>query len=239
VDGAMSEHRVCLLTGASGRLGAAFCRLFRTQYRIVAIGNTKACDAPTQHRRPVDPFLPGNPPDPDVVFEIRSDLLEEGAVERVVEIALARHDRIDLLVNAAADTRFIGSLLDANEDRAMIDAQFRLNVMVPLALSSAIARLSWRDTREANLRERRNIVNVSSTSGSQVFAGYGQGIYSASKAALEIATRHAAEDFASIGIRVNAIVPPSFPRQVPTEKVAEAIRSLDAGEASGKLVRVS
>ena len=31
------ERRVCLLTGAGGRLGSDFCRRYRSQYNIVAV----------------------------------------------------------------------------------------------------------------------------------------------------------------------------------------------------------
>ena len=80
----------------------------------------------------------------------------------------------------------------------------------------------------------RNIVNVSSTSGAYVFAG--QGGYSASKAALNMLTCHMADEFAAIGIRVNAVAPDTFPQRVSTESVCDAIARVDQQPISGRLL---
>jgi NAD(P)-dependent dehydrogenase (short-subunit alcohol dehydrogenase family) len=87
-----------------------------------------------------------------------------------------------------------------------------------------------------NRKHNRNIVNVSSLAGSRVFAGRGQGVYAASKAALNQLTRHLASEFAVFGVRVNAVAPNSFPAIISTDSVAHAIARLDAESVTGRIL---
>ncbi|WP_280186833.1 SDR family NAD(P)-dependent oxidoreductase, partial [Nocardia gipuzkoensis] len=101
------ERRVCLLTGASGTLGDAFCQAYYRDYDIVAVCRTRTPAVPSQLEWYVDPLAPeAAVPENDArVFVVRSDLTEPGEVERVVDLALARFGRVDLLVNNAAHVR--------------------------------------------------------------------------------------------------------------------------------------
>jgi NAD(P)-dependent dehydrogenase (short-subunit alcohol dehydrogenase family) len=91
---------------------------------------------------------------------------------------------------------------------------------------------------DENRGANRNVINVSSISGQHLFAGEGQSIYAASKAALDHLTGHMALEFATIGVRVNAVAPNSFPSNVPTSRVVRAIEHLDAGGSNGTIVVV-
>jgi NAD(P)-dependent dehydrogenase (short-subunit alcohol dehydrogenase family) len=94
---------VCLLTGAGGTLGSAFCRLYSDSYDIVAVYRTRRPTAVSQHESFVDPFAPTAdlPENEDRIFAVRADLEEAADVDRVVDVALARFGRVDLLVNNA------------------------------------------------------------------------------------------------------------------------------------------
>lgn len=111
-----------------------------------------------------------------------------------------------------------------------------MNVGIPLQLAGRLAQQFWvhrdRDNREHN----RNVVNVSSLSGSRVFANRGQGVYAASKAALNQLTRHMAADFAPFGIRVNALAPNSFPAIISPDAVAREIARLDRDDVTGRIL---
>lgn len=234
------ERRVCLLTGAGGLLGDAFCRAYHRDYDIVAVCRTRTPAVPSQEEWFVDPLDPETPvPENNSrVYLVRADLLEPGAVERVVDLALARFGRVDLLVNNAGHTTF--------QPRGVVDGDFALdefythmavNVGVPLRLATRLAQRSWLHDDRENRARNRNVVNISSLSGSEVYPG-GQAVYSSSKAALNHLTRHLAAEFAEFGVRVNALAPTSFPAIVPTEQVARAITELDTGTMTASVYGV-
>lgn len=233
----MTEKRACLLTGAGGRLGNAFCQLYRGEYSIAAVYRRRHPDVPSQVQSFVDPLDPGAQLDDagDAVFAIQADLLDERQIPRIVELSLARFGRIDLLVHAAADTAFLGSMLAHDLRRTRIREQWVVNVEVPLALTAAVARSFWRDRRSENEALRRNVVYLSSVSGRHVYPGSGQSVYAATKAALEMAGRHLVHELATFGVRCNGIAPARFPAVVPTECVAEMIARLDTSDRSGSV----
>jgi len=210
------ERRVCLLTGASGTLGSELRVRLADRYDFAAVYKS----------RPVSG-----------VFAIRADLTEEGECERIVEAALSRFGRIDLVVNAAVYSRW-GDMLDSIPLVSSAPDQFLLNAVVPFRVACAAARRSWQDDVDENRGSNRNVVNVSSISGQNLFAGEGQSVYAASKAALDHLTGHMALEFAAIGVRVNAVAPDSFPRNVPTGRVVRAIENLDSGKDTGTIVVV-
>lgn len=234
------ERRVCLLTGAGGTLGDAFCRGLYREYDIVAVHRNRVPAAPSQHEWFVDPFEPETPVPENAsrIFMIRADLTEPSAVERVVELALARFGRVDLLVNNAGHSRWQPrGIVDGDAALDEFEPHFAVNVGVPLRLSARLAQRGWLHTADENREHNRNIVNVSSIAGSRVYPG-GQAIYAASKAALDQLTRHLAFEFAEFGVRANAIAPNSFPALVPTEQVVRAIVELDQGEMTGQVFSV-
>ncbi|WP_280255863.1 SDR family NAD(P)-dependent oxidoreductase [Nocardia wallacei] len=234
------NRRVCLLTGAGGVLGDAFCRAFHTRYDIVAVCRTRTPAAPSQEEWFVDPLEPSKPlPENDSrIFVVRADLTREGEVERVVDLALAKFGAVDLLVNNAGHARMQPrGIVDGDAALDQFDPHFALNVGVPLRLSARLAQRCWLHSDADNRARNRNVVNVSSISGSRVYPG-GQAVYAASKAALDQLTRHLAAEFAEFGVRANAIAPNSFPALVPTEQVASAITELDAGAMTGGVYSV-
>jgi NAD(P)-dependent dehydrogenase (short-subunit alcohol dehydrogenase family) len=231
-----TSRRVCVLTGASGHLGAAFCARYRRRYDIVAVCGSRLPAAPDQHSRYVDPLKPdasssaAAPP----VFTIQTDLTADREITRVVEVALARFGRVDLLVNAAVHSVW-APIVESEALLASMRHQFETNVAVPLQLSAEIAAAFWRDRREENLAANRNIVNVSSIAGVHVYPEQGQSVYAASKAALNMLTRHMAIEFAAFGVRVNAVAPDSFPGRIATECVTDCITAFDDGDENGDI----
>lgn len=231
-------RRVCLVTGAGGRLGSAPCSALADQFDIAAVFRSRHPEAPSQLEWWRDPLRPSAalPENERAVFAIQADLSDEDAPARVVDLALARFGGIDLLVNAAADVTFWGPLLEAERLKARLRAQLELNVMVPVRLASLLAERFWRDRRDENVARSRSVVNVSSTSGLHIYKGCDQSMYSASKAALNYLTCHMADEFSVFGVRANAVAPASFPGQVPTERVVSAIARLAEGDVTGKVL---
>lgn len=236
-----TSKRVCLLTGAGGVLGQAFCAAYADVYEIVAVCRTRVPTVPSQYEEYVDPLAPDDPlPENDKrVFRIQSDLEQPGEVERIVDLALARFGGVDLLVNAAVYSRWHQpGLADVDGIATDLERHFTVNVGLPLRLAGRLAQRTWRDDDLANRSRNRNVVNVSSLSGSTVYPHQGQAVYSASKAALNHLTRHQAAEFATFGVRVNALAPNAFPRIVSTDSVVAAVARLDGESVTGKILAI-
>ena len=229
--------RVCLLTGASGRLGTAFCRLFANQYDIVAVHRSRQPQWPSQHQEVVDVLQPraNLPANQHPVYAVKADLTDEAELRRVVDVALARFSRIDLLVNAAAHSVW-APMVESRRVLESAEQQFLVNTIVPARLATLVARSFWRDRDVENRQTNRNVINVSSTAGVNVYPGFGQSVYSASKVALNFLTRHMADEFSHFGVRVNTLAPDSFPSRIRTRAVAAALGQIDGSEINGEVV---
>lgn len=234
-----AARRVCLLTGASGQLGTYFCHNFIDRYDIVAVYRRNRPTTAAQDARYFDPIDPdrGSEAGERQIFAIHADLTEENECNRVVELALAHFGRIDLLVNGAVSSVW-SSMLNSDYLRRSGQSQFTTNVLVPLNLSTAVARQFWQGRDQENRANNRNIVNVSSIAGLRIYPGQGQSLYAASKAALNHLTGHMADEFATVGVRVNATAANSFPSIIPTSRAADAIVRLDCGSENGAIVVV-
>ncbi|WP_371402621.1 SDR family oxidoreductase [Kribbella sp. NBC_00662] len=128
---------------------------------------------------------------------------------------------VDILVNSAGVYSFT-STPDTDVDG--FDRHFAINTRAPFLLVAALA---------PGMAERRrgtiiNITSTAATSPAPIGAAYG-----ASKAALELLTRSWATEFATYGIRVNA-VSPGPTRTAGTEQLlGEHIETLGRGNLRG------
>jgi NAD(P)-dependent dehydrogenase (short-subunit alcohol dehydrogenase family) len=232
------RQRVCLLTGASGRLGTAFCRRFADRYQIIAVTHYRSLPAPTQHQRLVDPLAAASTASGNgaVVHLIQADLTQDADLRRVVDVAAARFGRIDLLVNAAV-VRPRGSLLSLQDGD--LQPEYLLNTVVPIRLAALVADQCWLGQPDENRRFNRNVVNLSSTYGTNIPSGSGPLVgYGASKAALNLMSCALSAELRAHGIRVNVLAPSTFPGELSSEEVAEQVVALDRGRCSGRIVLV-
>jgi NAD(P)-dependent dehydrogenase (short-subunit alcohol dehydrogenase family) len=233
------QKRVCLLTGASGRLGTAFAARYAASYDIAAVHSTTPLSVPSQDQEFVDPlntdgWLPEND---HRVFALRADVTDDAALAQVVKATIDRFQHIDLVVNAAVFRQF-GRVTDPGDNLVDWAAyQMQVNVVVPLKLCRLVALECWTSDVASNRSANRGVINISSTAGSNVYDPR-QVVYAASKAALEHVTRHLAVEFAALGIRVNALAPNTFPGIVATEDVVDALVRLDNSEMTGEVVVV-
>jgi NAD(P)-dependent dehydrogenase (short-subunit alcohol dehydrogenase family) len=231
--------RVCLLTGAGGQLGTAFCRRFADRYAIAAVHRGGPPAVATQHQHWIDPLRPDDLLDDNLhpVFGIAADLSQPGAIGQAVELTLARFGHIDLVVNAIG-CRVWAPLVDSERVLDSAADQLEINALVPVRVAVELARRCWRTRDAENRAASRHVLNVSSTAGLYVYAGLGQSAYSASKAALNFFTLHLAEEFAQFGVRVNAVAPDSFPGRISLSAVLDGIERLDRGDVTGRILSV-
>ena len=115
--------------------------------------------------------------------------------------------------------------------RSAWDAVLGVNVMGVVNTSRAFANVVARHGRPSA------IVNITSTSGEQI-TDPALTAYSASKAAVNMVTRIAALDFASIGIRVNAVAPGLMDARMRTSGVTAQVTAPTVANPDDFLGRV-
>ncbi|HZS22033.1 MAG TPA: SDR family oxidoreductase [Pseudonocardiaceae bacterium] len=205
--------RVCLLTGASGLLGTHFINQYADRYAIIACQHEVGIRASGATRT------------------ITADLRDYAAVTAMVITAANAMGRIDLVVNAAAVS--LRRWHDPRTALAHYVDVMAVNVAGTAWVTAAVAAICWQEPDE---KARRSVVNVSSTSGHEVYDGEHDLAYPASKAAVNMLTVHQAGELEAFGVRVNAVAPTSFPRLIPVGRVTEAIVSLDEGDETGRIL---
>lgn len=189
-DTSESARKTVILTGASRGIGHATVKRFSEEgWRIVTCSREQV---PEECKR-----------DPNWTHHITVDLGNPDDAPRFVEEALAALEGAPIhgLVNNAAispKTAFKERLGTLNGDVVAWREVFELNLFAPLQLARGFA--------PSLAKGKGAIVNITSIAGHSIhpFAG---SAYSTSKAALSALTREMANEFAPLGVRVNAVAP--------------------------------
>lgn len=172
-----SEAKVVLITGASSGIGQSCAEL------LSARGHTVYGTS----RRPA--------PDGRAWRMLELDVTRDESVQQAVETLLAREGRIDVVVNNAGH-----ALAGAIEDTSLEEARHQLDTNFFGVLRVCKAVLPGMRARGSGL-----IINVSSLGGAVGLPF--QGLYSASKFALEGLTESLRQELAPFGIQATLLQP--------------------------------
>jgi len=172
------DGKVALITGGASGIGAAIARRFATEGAQIAIADLTP---------PADD-LPGR-------FH-QTDIGDEAAIGRLVEAVVARHGRLDILVNSAGIAQ---SLPFLETPAAVLDRILAVNLRGTFLMGQAAARAMIAAGRGGA------IINIASVSGLRGNAG--RAAYGASKGGIVTLTEVMAVELAGAGIRVNALAP--------------------------------
>jgi NAD(P)-dependent dehydrogenase (short-subunit alcohol dehydrogenase family) len=123
------------------------------------------------------------------------DVTKETDVARLVDTVLKSFGRLDILVNNAGGIAERGPVLGMSEDG------FRKT----LDINVTSAFLCSRQALPELIRSKGNIVNIASLAGLR--GAPNNAAYGAAKGAMVILTKDMAVDYASQGVRVNAVCP--------------------------------
>ncbi len=186
--------RVCIVTGGAQGIGAACARRFAREGAPVVIA-----DIDDARGRALADEL-------DALY-VHCDVGDKAQVDALVAQTLARHGRIDVLVNNAGIFR-AADFLDISE--ADFDAVLRINLKGAFLVGQAVARTMAQAGRGA-------IVNMSSVNGVLTIPTIAS--YNVSKGGINQLTRVMALALADKGIRVNAVAPGT----IATELAANAV----------------
>ncbi|HEX4169855.1 MAG TPA: SDR family oxidoreductase [Bryobacteraceae bacterium] len=201
--GDVMTGQVVIITGGSAGIGRAAVELFAQEGAQVVF-------AARSPKRGEDLAERLRAEGHQVLF-IQADVSESAAVRRMVSRAVESFGRVDCAFNNAASLGSVGRLADYSE--AEFDTQITANLKsVWLCMKYEIEQMKLQEPPGGS------IVNTSSVNG--LGGARSASLYSMAKAGILGLTKSAAQEYASDGIRVNALVAGGF----NTDMLQDAIK---------------
>ncbi len=182
------ENKVALVTGASKGIGEAIANYLAAAGATVVINSRKQED--------LDAVATDIQKKGGKCIGIAANAGDVESCQVLVNHVINLFGGIDILVNNAATNPVYGGLMQA--EGWAFDKIMNVNVKAPFELSKMV---------HPSMKNRGggSIINISSIAG--ITPDEGLGLYSISKAALNMLTKSAAKEWGRDGIRVNSICP--------------------------------
>lgn len=181
--------KVAVITGASKGIGEAMARIFSAYGAKVVVSSRKQADLDEVAK--------------DIQAETGNEVIgiaaNSGDLEQckeLIEKTVAHFGGVDILVNNAATNPVFGPSLEC--DGGAFDKIMSVNVKAPFELSKMVHPIMKN-------RGGGSIINISSIAG--ITPDPGLGMYSVSKAAMNMLTKVTAKEWGADNIRVNSICP--------------------------------
>ena len=182
------EGKVALITGASKGIGEAIARYYAACGAKVVINSRKQED--------LDKVAESIQAEGGQCTGIAANAGDTEACKILVDKVVALYSGIDILVNNAASNPVYGPIVQCEE--WAFDKIMNVNVKAPFELGRLIYPIMKQ-------RGGGSVINISSIAG--ITPDPGLGMYSVSKAALNMLTKVTAKEWGADNIRVNAICP--------------------------------
>lgn len=210
------EGRTVAITGGGGVIAGAMSEAFLRAGAKVALWDIKKEFAEAAKQRLS--ALPGLEGAEARILAVEVDALAEASVRTALESTAVSLGSPDILINAAGGNRGKSSFVEM--DVPLFEDIVRLNLIAGLVVPTKVTAAYW---MEKGIKG--NIINLASMASYIPLSGVWA--YGASKAAVMNLTMACAKEFASAGIRVNAIAPGFF--------IGNQNRALLIDEATGEL----
>ncbi|MCP4035451.1 MAG: SDR family oxidoreductase [bacterium] len=209
--------KIAIVTGGSRGLGQALCIGLAKAGADVVVASRRL-DACKEVAKQVEALGRRALP-------VACDMANWEEIDRLAEQCFEHFGRCDVLVNNAGVTQMPGSMMETSS--AFFDELYGINVKGPMHLACQVA---------PNMAEHGGgaIVNVI-TMGALRPGGH-LATYCSSKAALNALTRCMAEEWAPMGVRVNAVAPGPF-RTDMLEDFERAVPGFMDGSAEVTMVK--
>ena len=180
--------KVALITGASKGIGEAIARYFAACGAAVVINSRKQDE--------LDKVAQSIQETGGKCIGIAGNAGDIDACKILINKTVELYGGIDILVNNAASNPVFGPVV--NSEEWAFDKIMNVNVKAPFELGKLVHPI---------MKERGggSVINISSIAG--ITPDPGLGLYSVSKAALNMLTKVTAKEWGADGIRVNAICP--------------------------------
>ena len=180
--------KVALITGASTGIGEQIARYLAQFGAKVVISSRRQAD--------LDELAEDIRKTGGEVTAIEARMGDEAQTKHLFDKTVEVYGGIDILVNNAAANPYYGPTVDCPDNA--YDKIMDINVKAPFQLSKLVYPVM-------KLRGGGSIINISSIAGETPDPGLG--IYSVSKASINMLTKVLAKEWGADGIRVNAVAP--------------------------------
>jgi len=198
-----STARVVLVAGGTGGLGRAVSLAFLADDARVVVTYRK------QEELDILKTLAGGNSSQLEGYSV--DVTDESEVGKFIEGIVARHGRLDAMVNTVGG--YAGGVKLWELDTQVFEQMMRLNLRSGYALARAAVRVMLKQSSGA-------IVNVAAKAA--IDHGAGAAAYAASKAAAVAMMDSLAEDLKGTGIRVNSVLPSIIDTEANREAMPKA-----------------
>jgi NAD(P)-dependent dehydrogenase (short-subunit alcohol dehydrogenase family) len=203
----LCEGRVCIVTGAGGGIGREHALLLSQHGAKVVVNDLGgAMDGTGSSTGPAQAVTDEITAAGGEAVANTDDISDWAGAERLVNQAIDRFGRLDVLVNNAGILR---DRMLVNMEEAEWDAVIKVHLKGTFAPSRHAAAY-WRDRSKAGDEVDARIINTTSVSG--IYGNPGQTNYGAAKMGIGAFTIIAAQELGRYGVTVNAIAPGALTR---------------------------